>query len=481
MKSLDSKHILIIEADVESARITINHLSQELVDHICCEVESLMSTGKTFDEAYAIIKEQTGIKVLQKIQENTLYLIDKNYALMKTAMKITGNVSLALIAIGTTMKIMHWPGANFTLMGGFVLLCFIFFPAAIYLNYTYKKEKRNPILNVSIGAGAIIFMVGVLFKTMHWPGAAMLLLLGWTLILGIFLPILLFVKLKEATSGKEKGIYVLGVFALIIFELATMFKFFHWPGASILMLLGSFLLIAVFLPMFTQMKMQKGEMSPAQFVFVITIALYAVVLTSLMAMNVSEVVIDRFVADESNSAKTITYLDTRVNNLLKEPATESDSLKPETAIMKVGINESAEAIKKIILEIKLDLVQGIEGVDKATAMGLVSNPDRIVMKDNYDIVNRMLLGKNNTGSVKVLKDAINKFRNDASVAATGNTELINGIQKILDTSDKTINEETRSWEEMNFRSNMLISTLSYLNDIERNVRMVELVVIKNSK
>ena len=51
MNCLDSRHIRQIEEDVENARITINNLSQELVDHICCEVESLMSKGKSFDEA----------------------------------------------------------------------------------------------------------------------------------------------------------------------------------------------------------------------------------------------------------------------------------------------------------------------------------------------------------------------------------------------------------------------------------------------
>lgn len=477
MNSLDRKQILIIEADVESARLTINNLEQELIDHICCEVESLMSGGMTFDEAYAIVKEQTGIKVLQKIQENTLYLIDKNYALMKTAMKITGNVSLALIAIGTTMKIMHWPGAAFTLMGGFVLLCFIFFPSAIYLNYTYKKEKRNPLLNISVGLGAIIFMVGVLFKTMHWPGAALLLLLGWTVILGVFLPILLFIKLKEATSGKEKSIYILGVFGLVVFELATMFKFFHWPGASILMLLGSFLLIAVFLPMFTKLKMERGEMSPAQFVFVITTSLYAVVLTSLMAMNVSDIVLDRFVADENNSAKIIRYLELKKAALGKN--LQNDSLSPQT----VALREGSDKIKKIIFETKQELIQMVDGVSKEEAMELIKHTDRIKRKDNYDMVGSIMLGngKDIKGLATPLKEELIKFRTNALASSASDPNVSKEIEKLLDTSTKTINGDIKSWEELYFRSNMLISSLAQLNDIEKNVRMIELIVSNNSK
>ncbi len=474
MNSLDRKHIQIIEADVESARITINNLEQELIDHICCEVESLMSAGKTFDEAYAIIREQTGINVLQKIQENTLYLIDKNYAIMKTAMKITGNISLAFIAIGTTMKIFHWPGAAPVLMIGFFMLCFIFFPSAIYLNYTYKKEKRNPLLNISIGAGAILFMIGVLFKTMHWPGAALLLLLGWSVVLGIFLPILLFVKLKEATSTKEKGIYVLGAIALTLFELSTMFKFFHWPGAGPLMLLGSFLLIIVFLPMFASLKIKRGEMNTAQFVFLITVSLYAVVLTSLLSMNVSDVILDRFVADESNSAKIIRYYETKNDQLQKN--VNNDSLSRQALALKTDANK----IKEIILDIKLRMLQMIEGVDKAGAIRFISAPDLIQKKDNYDIVNHVLLGNGNDirGLAPTLKEELIKFRTTAMEAASSNINLAKGIEKLLDTSDKQVNEEKRNWEEINFRNNMLISTLAQLNDIEKNVRVVEALVIK---
>ena len=61
MNSLDKSQIELIESDVESARIILETLSQELVDHICCEVENEMEkNGKTFEEAYALIKKQTG-------------------------------------------------------------------------------------------------------------------------------------------------------------------------------------------------------------------------------------------------------------------------------------------------------------------------------------------------------------------------------------------------------------------------------------
>jgi hypothetical protein len=481
MNCLDSRHIRQIEEDVESARITINNLSQELVDHICCEVENLMSKGKSFDEAYAIIKQEAGLKVLQQIQENTLYLTDIKYKTMKTTMKITGNVSLALIAVGTAFKIMHWPGASPILIFGFFTLCFIFFPAAIYLNYTYRKEQKKPLLNLSIGIGGIIFMVGVLFKLMHWPGAALLLFAGWTVILGIFLPILLFVKLKEAETKKEKNIYILGVISLIIFEISTMFKMFHWPGAGPLMLLGGLLLIVVFLPLFAALKFRNNSMNIAQFIFLVTTSLYTVVLTFLLAMNVTDVILDRFVRDEASTTKIVNYF--------KEKSLASND---STKQIKVELKAQVNTIAKLIRDTKVYLVTQVEDVNESEAYAYISNPGLIKRKDNYDAINKLVFGDYkpavNMNGEKVfvlsgqmiisLKEELIKYRNKAS-AAVGDPNLAKGINTLLDTSDKQMGIDNLSWEELNFGTTMIISAMAQLSELEKNVRLVESVV--NSK
>jgi hypothetical protein len=466
MNCLDSKHIRRIEEDVENARITINNLSQELVDHICCEVEDLMSKGKSFDEAYAIIREQAGLKVLQQIQESTLYLIDKKYKAMKTTMKITGNVSLALIAIGTAFKIFHYPGASPILILGFFILCFIFFPAAIYLNYTYKKDQKKPLLNISIGLGGIIFMIGVLFKLMHWPGAALLLFTGWTIILGIFLPILLFVKLKDAQSKKERSIYILGAISLIIFEVSTMFKMFHWPGAGPLMLLGGLLLIGIFLPMFASLKFKNNSMSIAQFIFLITTSLYAVVLTFLLAMNVSDVVLDRFVRDEVATTKIVNYYKD------KNRETANDSVKVQDPEM----TRNVEQIAQLILKIKIYLITFADRVDESTALRCVANPDLIQAKSNYDCTNSMLVPVSDVTLVPELKKALNEFKKRALTASVKNPELSKGIEKLLDTSDKQMGIGGATWEELNFGNTMVVSAMAQLSEMEKNVRLVESVI-----
>lgn len=471
---LDKHQVQQIESDVEGARITLTHLSHELVDHICCEVELLMTQGKTFEDAYNIVKEQTGMKVLQKIQENTLYLIDKKYALMKTTMKITGNVSLALIAIGTVMKIYHWAGWPITLMLGFVLLCFVFFPAAVYLNYSYKTDRKKPLLNISILLGGIIFMVGILFKVMHWPGSFNLLFAGWSIILLIFLPLLLFVKMKEADTAKEKGIYILGIIALIVFEFSTMFKMFHWNGGGILMLWGSFLLIVLFLPMFTSMKIRKNQMSIGQFIFTITLSMFALVLTFLLNMNVSTPVLECFTNEEYCNAQISKYFEAKHEQQIAAAKNGKGGLnKPSEN--QLAVSQSADKLQKLISDLKISLVMVTNQVDKNTALQLLDTTEWMNMKANYDCVNLFLLQPEGNKTLNPLKTELTHFKKLSAIATPA---LSDNIENLLDTSDKNINGETKNWEESNFRDRPLINTISRLTEMQNTVRMVESVINK---
>ncbi len=473
MWQLDKDQISLIEMDVERARVTLINLSDELVDHICCEVENYMSDGKSFEEAYALIKEQTGIKVLQQIQEDTLYLTNKTYALMKTTMKITGNLSLALIGVGTTLKIFHWPGAGPALLLGFILLCIVFFPASIYLNYIEGGEKKRPVLNLSILIGGIILMAGILFKVMHWPGAAVMLFGGWTLIIFIFLPILLIVKLKGDAAKGQRGIYVLGVIGLMIFELATLFKIQHWPGAGPLMIMGAVLLIGIFLPAFTYNKFKRAELKIGQFIFLIIVSMYAVVLTTLLAYNVSTPILSRFVNEESNTSRISRYFKNK-----KQPFVESDNLSAENKIKAAEISGEADKLLNLISEIKLDLVQQVELVNKEDAKALLTDPEKIKNKDNYDIVTRIMIGENKNGSGTQLKNKLDKFRARALAVCANDVDITRNINTLLNTTVKN-DYGMVEWEMNNFHHIIVICALNTLTEVEKKVRIVESETLAN--
>lgn len=475
MQSLNNKQIELIISDVEEARITFSHLADELIDHICCEVEYEMNFGKTFDEAYDIVKQQTGIKVLQKIQESALYLIDKNYRRMKMTMKITGNLSLALLGIGTAMKLFHWAGAGQILILGFIIMCLVFFPSAIYTNYKEMKVKGSKLLHLSILIGGILFMAGVLFKVMHWPGAGQLLFTGWIFILFVFLPILMYIKLKEATSIKDKSIIMVGIAGLLIFELSTMFKIFHYPGAAVLMILGSILLVSVFLPLYTYSKFKETGKITGKFIYILISATFFMLLSILLAINVSTNVLDVFSKDGNNSKTISNYIESKNQKLYNQFNAKADSIKTKV----YAIHDGTKKICSLIDSIRLELVITTDLIDKQTAEKRLLNVNLISNKADLNITNHLMIGKNANGMAYQLKQGLIKYQQTVLSETTSNTELSKNINIVLNTPDILINQQVQTWEQVTFNENIMIGTLAVLSDIEKRIRMVESQTIQH--
>ena len=477
MYSLDKRQVELIVSDVESARITFSHLADELIDHICCEVENEMWNGTKFEEAYELVKQQTGIKVLKEIQENTHYLIDKNYRIMKMTMKITGNVSLAMLGLGTVMKLFHWPLAGLMLIIGFMVLCLVFFPSAIYSNYKESKISQSKLLHISILLGGIFFMAGVLFKVMHWPVANTLLLAGWVFILLIFLPLLLFVKLRESNSKKEKGIIALGITGLIIFELASMFKMFHWPGAAMLMIFGAILLVSLFLPLYSNLKLKETGKITGQYIFTVTGAMFFILLTILLALNVSKDSLGTMRSDIKNSSSVVSYLELKNQKIYAELKEKSDSTSKKYESQIIAIEEETKNLCKLIESININLIMAVDEVNKQTAENLMNSIDEIKNQTNSKVSYNIMLGVNSDGSAFRLKKELRKLQDRFLSAKTLKTETKEAINKLLDTSDITVDATVLSWEQYTFESGMTISAIAALKDVEKRVRMAESQVI----
>ncbi len=482
MYSVNDQQIDYILNDIRRRGVEMEDLQYNLLDHICCIVEQNLESGGNFEDFYNKTIPKFFKHELWEIEEETILLLTyKNYYTMKKAMIYGGVFSLSLIAFGTVSKIFHWPGAGPILLFGFLILCFVFFPSAIYLNYTSARKGLGT--NLAAFTGGTILMLGVLFKVMHWPGTPMLLMVGFGVLLGIYIPLLLFSKLREDISSKEKMTYTIGALGIILFGAATLFKIMHWPGAGPLLILGSFLLVVVFIPMYTNMQIKANKMDPGQFTFVITLSMYAVVLTSLLAMNVSKHVLESFSRDETDNALIVKYFEKKKARLANGAANDSTTVV-QTENKKL-ITESANKTKELIHKIKLELVSAVEGVDKTTAEDLLLHPNHMVKMDNYDIPTHLIFngepdpallnGENNKASA--LKVTIENYRSDALKAAGNNEHLSGKIKTLLNTGDYITDEIKMSWEQCNFYHSPLISILVRLSEIEKNICLIETEVL----
>src|SRR5512136_210427 len=161
MPELSLQNIDQISKDIRRQEISFSHLADELIDHICCDVEHEMKNGLSFHEAYLMVKEKMGSRRLKEIQEETLYSVDTKYRHMKNTMKISAIAGTIMLGFAALFKIMHWPGAGILLTLGAFTLAFVFMPSALTVLWKETHSGKRLFLYISAFITAMLFIIGV--------------------------------------------------------------------------------------------------------------------------------------------------------------------------------------------------------------------------------------------------------------------------------------------------------------------------------
>jgi hypothetical protein len=274
-----------IRKDVNSQEICFSHLADELIDHLCCDVEYEMATGLDFRDAYLKVKVKMGNRRLKEIQEETLYTIDTKYRNMKKTMKISGIAGTVMLGFAALFKIMHWPGAGIMLSFGSLLLAFVFMPSALSVLWKETHSGKKLFLYISAFITAMLFIVGVTSKVQHWPMAGLILAVASLSGILAFVPALLAAGLKDQENRQKKIVYILGAAGLIFSMLGFLCKIQHWPMASVFLTAGSAIIFFAVFPWYTWLTCRNEGNVSARFIFIVT-GLTVIMLPVLM-LNLS--------------------------------------------------------------------------------------------------------------------------------------------------------------------------------------------------
>jgi hypothetical protein len=112
----------------------------------------------------------------------------------------------------------------------------------------YYTMKKAMIISGTVSAG--LLSIGLIFKFMHWPGASIGVLLGIGLLSLLFLPLLFILKIKEKQNVKDKLTIGIGALAGVLISLGILFKVMHWPYANMMMNSSIAILLLLFLPFY---------------------------------------------------------------------------------------------------------------------------------------------------------------------------------------------------------------------------------------
>ena len=362
MAELSLHNIDRIARDVRKENIILTHLADELIDHLCCDVEQEMADGLDFPDAYQRVQKKMGYRRLKEIQEETLYTVDTKYRNMKKTMKISAIAGTIMLGFAALFKIMHWPGAGIMLTLGAFILAFVFMPSALTVLWKETHSRKRLFLYISTFVASMLFILGVVAKVQHWPFAGLILLLAVLSIILAFIPALLAGKLKEEENPARKLAFILGAAGISAFALGILCKIQHWPLASLFLICGVVITFLLFVPWYTFISWKSEKNVSAEFIFLVIGSVAIVIPGLLLNLNLQRDYDSGYYRQLSEQQAIFSYRFTENQSLI------AGSTDTTIAPVLAEINTNTIELIRFINDIEAELAAAAEGTPKNTAV-----------------------------------------------------------------------------------------------------------------
>lgn len=346
MPELTLQNIEQISRDILKQEINFSHLREELIDHVCCDVENEMHNGLSFSDAYEKVRLKIGSGRFSQIQKDTLYAVDLKYRNMRNIMKISGIAGIILLSFAALFKIRHWPLAGMLMTMGAITLALIFLPSSLGILWKETHNKRRLFLFISAFTTGAFFIAGTLFKVQHWPGAGVILMISLFSAVFMFIPAIISNIFREWENKRFRAVSLTGITGATLFIAGMIFKIQHWPLATFLMFLGIITLAFIALPWYTWLNWKNESNVDPKFIFLLLACLSVIVPGSLLNLNIQYDYRDGY------------YLNNDRQNAFSDYLSENNSLLINT-VTDTSATESARRIhsETILLLNQIDLIE----------------------------------------------------------------------------------------------------------------------------
>lgn len=168
----------VIIDEVEASNIKNQSLKEDLIDHLCCLTEIQMDKGTDFQSSLKVALVQTAPNGLNEIEKETIFLLNYSKIIfMKRLTYISGYLFSAAWIVGIMFKLLHLPGASMLLSLGGIGLAFIFFPMLMINKYkALTREVLSERLKWIFGGVSLLMLIlSISMKLLHLQGAPFML------------------------------------------------------------------------------------------------------------------------------------------------------------------------------------------------------------------------------------------------------------------------------------------------------------------
>lgn len=214
------------------------------------------------------------------------------------------------------------------------------------------------------------------------------------------------------------------------------------------------------------------------------IGMMYLVLTAMLALNVSSEVLEAFVLVDNGLSRTTDNYKVKIDKVY----TEFDNAALVNPV-KVGpwkqkadeIKVKAKEIFDYVQAIKIEVVRASEGEETPAIVDNKVLSQHIEAKSDLDIGGKILIGLERNGKAFELKKKIEAFREYVIQQIDPQTgqELISSINGILDTSDPEMKKDgtQNTWESARFEHIPLVSVIPQLTKVQVDILNTEAEIL----
>jgi hypothetical protein len=188
--NVSAEQLKIIAGVIDKNTITIRTLHDDLLDHLCCVVETKMARGTDFEIALNEAVRELAPGGLYEIEKETYLLLNPKILFMKKLIYGSGLIFSIMVTVGFLLKLIHGTGANELMLVGMAGFVIVFLPLLLKTS-AGRQTPRSTLQRAKDVLGfmsAFLLSAGGILKIMSVIGANETLLLGTVVFSFGFLP-----------------------------------------------------------------------------------------------------------------------------------------------------------------------------------------------------------------------------------------------------------------------------------------------------
>jgi len=224
--------------------------------------------------------------------------------------------------------------------------------------------------------------------------------------------------------------------------------------------------------------MAHGKETPRQKM----IGMMYLVLTAMLALNVSKEAVDAFKKVDQGLTKTVANYEKK-NNLSYEEFERAFSENPTKAgpwrNKAIAVKERADEVFEFIQDLKLQIIITAEGEDSPAIEGREVIIEEVKRIDENNIPSEILIGADENGRANDLRALINEYREFLIETVDGGSISVEeSVRESLNTDDgRATDGSVERWENNTFQALPLVAVITIMSKLQVDVRNAETDVL----